>query len=261
MIDSSERPKSIQIACVHCGSKREVARRYALNKNTCSRQCYQAEKWLREKSKRPGVVCKYCKGTFRPVEKGKKREFCKTACRTAWFKTSEGRAFWAAYRAAWVLKNPAKIAERNRKAKELGTHRKYYWEHRERCLEIATNSGYRKRYGLTSGEVVVMRESQEGLCAICAKPPKKNALHVDHCHITGKVRALLCVKCNSGLAYLENEEFCTAARRYLAKHSEKSSGLDMIRSLRLLKLMEYTPAEFQGAYTDEMLKNKNARTS
>jgi hypothetical protein len=39
-------------------------------------------------------------------------------------------------------------------------------------------------------------ESQNGLCAICKEAP---ATHLDHCHTTGNLRGLLCMKCNTGL--------------------------------------------------------------
>ena len=38
-------------------------------------------------------------------------------------------------------------------------------------------------------------EEQDGACAICAKQHGK--LRVDHCHKTGKIRGLLCPRCNA----------------------------------------------------------------
>lgn len=61
-----------------------------------------------------------------------------------------------------------------------------------------------KRYGLTIEQWEAMRDSQNGLCAICEQPPSKERdFHVDHCHQTGRVRGLLCVRCNTSLAWFE----------------------------------------------------------
>ena len=51
--------------------------------------------------------------------------------------------------------------------------------------------------------------------AICKRAPQRG-LCVDHCHASGKVRGLLCRKCNMGLGlYDENPEFVRAALAYL----------------------------------------------
>lgn len=71
-------------------------------------------------------------------------------------------------------------------------------------------------YGLSIDEWNKMYETQNGSCFICKKPQKelKNRLHVDHCHKTGKVRALLCPKCNNAVAAYENHG--DAVRKYIS---------------------------------------------
>src|SRR4051812_42368063 len=50
----------------------------------------------------------------------------------------------------------------------------------------------KRRYGITAQEADSMLEEQVGLCAVCKAAP---AVHVDHDHATGAVRALLCFNC------------------------------------------------------------------
>jgi hypothetical protein len=60
----------------------------------------------------------------------------------------------------------------------------------------------RRNYGMTEAERDEMVASQMGLCAICLKAP---AVHVDHCHKTGRVRGVLCFNCNSAIGKLEDD--------------------------------------------------------
>jgi hypothetical protein len=64
-----------------------------------------------------------------------------------------------------------------------------------------------KQYGLTVEEYKEMLSSQKGCCAICTvhEDTQKTNLHVDHCHTTGKVRGLLCTKCNAGLGMFNDD--------------------------------------------------------
>jgi Recombination endonuclease VII len=54
----------------------------------------------------------------------------------------------------------------------------------------------KRRYGLSAEEVDALVLAQRGRCAICREAP---AEHVDHDHLTGKVRGVLCFNCNGGL--------------------------------------------------------------
>lgn len=57
--------------------------------------------------------------------------------------------------------------------------------------------------------------SQRGRCAICERVSSKR-LNVDHCHATGKIRGLLCHKCNIAIGMFDdNSRFLKAAIKYL----------------------------------------------
>lgn len=71
------------------------------------------------------------------------------------------------------------------------------------------NSKMLKSYGITYNDYKDMYAEQNGECAICKshytlEGYKSEKLHVDHCHSTGKVRGLLCHKCNTALGLLKD---------------------------------------------------------
>jgi hypothetical protein len=81
-----------------------------------------------------------------------------------------------------------------------------------------------KRYGINAKDYKQMFDEQNGVCKICQKPClSRQFLSVDHCHQTGKVRGLLCVKCNTALGMLDdNIQNLTSAIEYLKKHARCS---------------------------------------
>ena len=77
-----------------------------------------------------------------------------------------------------------------------------------------------KKYNLTPEEFTYMVMEQGGVCGICGLVP--SALYVDHDHATGKVRGLLCQKCNSGIGFLgDSLEGLEKAIAYLKKLDSK----------------------------------------
>ena len=74
----------------------------------------------------------------------------------------------------------------------------------------------KRRYGITAEDADGMLQAQGGVCAICKAAP---AAHVDHDHVTGAVRAILCFNCNGGLGqFRDNPELLHAAAYYVAFH-------------------------------------------
>jgi transcription elongation factor Elf1 len=76
----------------------------------------------------------------------------------------------------------------------------------------------RNQYGITLKQYELMLDKQKFKCAICGKHDEVEGrrLAIDHCHTTGKVRGLLCGKCNRGLGlFYDNEELLQNAIKYL----------------------------------------------
>ena len=79
-----------------------------------------------------------------------------------------------------------------------------------------------RRYGLTAAEVDLMLQEQSGACAICREAP---AVHVDHDHMTGQVRALLCFNCNGGLGqFRDDPQVLRRAADYVDLHTNGADG-------------------------------------
>lgn len=104
--------------------------------------------------------------------------------------------------------NPEAVREKDR-AK--------YW----RDPEINRKERLKREFGLTLEGYANMLAGQKGVCAICKTPPASNRrLAVDHCHTTGRIRQLLCTKCNTALGFFkESAEIVQAAADYLRRHA------------------------------------------
>ena len=117
--------------------------------------------------------------------------------------------------------------------------RRYYAAHREERLAISRAyraAGYQRppggnlkaNYGITFRQYSAMVAAQCGTCAICgvvpAENPEASAKHrrlvVDHDHLTGAIRDLLCSRCNLMLGQGQDDPGrLEAAAAYLRKWS------------------------------------------
>jgi hypothetical protein len=64
----------------------------------------------------------------------------------------------------------------------------------------------KRQYGISSAERDAMLQEQGGACAVCkTKEPDGNGRwRVDHCHVSGKVRGILCSSCNLALGLMKD---------------------------------------------------------
>jgi len=77
----------------------------------------------------------------------------------------------------------------------------------------------RAEHGMTVAEYEALLTRQGGVCSICGRAPAevgRKRLVVDHDHVTGRVRGLLCDPCNLGLgAFADDTGRLVSAVRYL----------------------------------------------
>ena len=135
--------------------------------------------------------------------------------------------------------NPEDLAKQKRKE----SSKKYYEENKEACKQrtkehpscIAAREKYRNKpetkdkirnwkllqnYGITNQDYEQMLENQGFCCAGCGLHQNilEKKLHVDHDHVTGRVRGLLCGNCNRALGLVkDNLETLVRLHEYLEK--------------------------------------------
>ncbi len=110
----------------------------------------------------------------------------------------------------WKNKNREKVKEQGRK------------RHKQNP-KLQRNASLKYNYGITYDQYEEMSKKQNHSCAICKRTRKKlgKKLAVDHNHITGKIRALLCITCNLAIGYLftdKNTDIIKSALNYCEKH-------------------------------------------
>lgn len=104
-----------------------------------------------------------------------------------------------------------KTSAHNQYRRERGYDKKRYWKNpqkeRERHLI--------RKYGLDLAGYERLFVKQDGACAVCGKRQKR-AFDVDHDHVTGVVRGLLCTSCNRMIGHAgDSPENLEAAASYL----------------------------------------------
>lgn len=106
----------------------------------------------------------------------------------------------------WRLENPEKAkAAYTRSNQRRKEYQKTYYADRRGSYKEKSLLRY---HGITLSKFDQMVEKQNYQCKICKDDlrelPLKN-VHVDHSHSSGKIRGILCNKCNQGLGLFKDE--------------------------------------------------------
>ena len=180
--------------CETCGKDFQPYRSWM---TTCSRSCRaqlvdkQPVPFAKEKS----AACQKCRKQFSYIANGGNFRWCEL-CRVIGKREQQQRKNYQRR----VTTNPA------------------------RRLKNRTDS-LRRLYKLTVPEYEAMLKNQKDRCAICGDKPNPNGvraasrLHVDHDHLSGKTRALLCSRCNTAVGLmLDDPDRLRAAAEYIERH-------------------------------------------
>ncbi len=128
---------------------------------------------------------------------------------------------WSADNFYW--KEP--IVSEVKRAEHAAYMREYSRKMRAVNPDYGKNLFLRRHYGISIDQYNAMLTEQNGCCAICGKAEaneirgKVIALAIDHCHVTGAIRALLCSNCNRGLGLFNDDVALLAkAQAYVVYH-------------------------------------------
>ena len=109
-------------------------------------------------------------------------------------------------------------AWREANAEKLKAQRKEHYQQNK--AQYRFNNAARW-YGVGRAEYEAMMKEQGGACAICRRDFSAMKLRrqpsIDHCHASGRVRGILCQRCNLRLAALDDTEWHESATSYLKK--------------------------------------------
>ena len=240
-----------QGTCVKCGAED----RYLPGRSLCA-GCYDhhwtrgtLDEWPRRPLGKPtptytSKVCPICeqdlpldrfaKNNRRPDGRG---TYCKPCAREKYHVPARERKR--------QVERPTDGEQQCVKCGVVQAYSEYYWEHdkgryRPACKACCRSEGKRywrdgegnlrqrqrnlkHKFGLSEADYEQMLAEQSGGCAICGRTPgelSRMKLAVDHCHRTGKVRALLCGSCNTGIGmFHDNPEKLRLAALYVERHS------------------------------------------
>lgn len=134
------------------------------------------------------------------------------------------------YHREWRAANKERVAAQKRE---------YYFANKNRLLKrakkwrllhpVRTKEASRrhtlKRHGLCQQDFDKLYKKQKGKCAICKEAITGKHCHVDHCHLAGLNRSLLCRRCNLGLGnFLDKVTLLVKAVKYLEKWNVRNGS-------------------------------------
>jgi hypothetical protein len=134
---------------------------------------------------------------------------CAKEAQKIFVNTERGRTYKREYQSEWIKKHPEIKKKVHQRSVENGTAWRYW---------------LKKKYNITPEDWEAIFNSQNRMCAICSTitPNGRGKWHLDHNHITGRIRGILCSNCNRiVLPVIENyNNLLKNAQDYLEQFKE-----------------------------------------
>lgn len=157
--------------------------------------------------------CAFCGETFqhkvRPQGGGKVQKYCSTNCN----------------KKSWAEGNPEK-----RKASV--TKYDVRLENKAQKRSRAKAAVLKSKYNLTAAEVEQQFIRQNKRCYGCMTPLEFAQICIDHCHVTGRVRGILCNHCNWSLGHAKDNSQTLRRLQALLDYKRDKHNVYLIGSLR-----------------------------
>lgn len=104
------------------------------------------------------------------------------------------------------------------------TYNAYMREYNKKNPQKRKHGDLKKKFGMSYADYEQMFTQQQGVCKVCYQAETQchpitqtpYMLSVDHCHTTGKIRGLLCNRCNRVLGMVnDNKDILSGLIKYL----------------------------------------------
>ncbi len=174
------------------------------------------EYWVRNRAQ---LLAKMKIRQMKPENRAKKNALARTRYQQ---ESPEDREARRQRRHASYLENKDKEQAQSRAYHQAHPEVKRAWKaaHRDQVLADHRRTNLRLRHRMTAAEYAALVAAQRGQCAICYSVIEPtHRLQVDHDHLTGVIRGLLCGRCNRCMGLLKDDtRLLRAAIAYIENH-------------------------------------------
>lgn len=206
----------------------EFSPSYRGRTGTWCRSCFAAHaRGVRLAAPNPPQDCRHCGNSYVPRFKKGAGRYCSSQCKSKSYNEAKSAEVRSAKAGRVCRGCGASVAHLRSNAAWCS---RACSARRPAAPAIRRRSMLKTAYGITPELYEALLAEQRGACALCRSEDPK-ARHgrfaVDHDHLTGAVRALLCSACNTGIGQLgDDPDLLIAAAAYVRRHRDRARIAD-----------------------------------